>query len=349
MHGDNLRPIQRVTNQIVPQNISDLERLATAFAASGMFKDARTMGQALVKMMAGQEFGIGPYAAMTGIYIVDGKPTMAATTIGGIIKKSGKYDYKIVTLDDTQCSLDFYEHGEKVGNSTFTMSDAAKAGLTANATYKKYPRNMLLSRALTNGARWYTPDVFGGAVYTPDEINQTIELNARGEVVNVEALTVAPVSPPQAEIVAPPERKPITNVALKALYESAPFDSDKPKLGAWLESSGIAPGLSSGRKLTAQESIVAEDTLRAMIENANADANAAPPEPDEAPLPVVEKVGISAGQRMRIMAMFNSAGITDDHDRHAYAERILGKGKGSTKTWTESDYARVSDALEGKA
>lgn len=30
---------------------------------------------------------------------------------------------------------------------------------------------MLLSRALTNGARWYCPDVFNGPIYTPEELS----------------------------------------------------------------------------------------------------------------------------------------------------------------------------------
>jgi hypothetical protein len=31
---------------------------------------------------------------------------------------------------------------------------------------------MLFARALTNGARFYCPDIFGGAVYTPEELGE---------------------------------------------------------------------------------------------------------------------------------------------------------------------------------
>ena len=47
--------------------------------------------------------------------------------------------------------------------------------------YKGFARNMLFARAMSNGARWFTPDVFGGPVYTPDELGA--EVNEQGEVV----------------------------------------------------------------------------------------------------------------------------------------------------------------------
>jgi hypothetical protein len=31
---------------------------------------------------------------------------------------------------------------------------------------------MLYARALSNGAKWYCPDVFGGPIYTPDELGR---------------------------------------------------------------------------------------------------------------------------------------------------------------------------------
>jgi hypothetical protein len=51
------------------------------------------------------------------------------------------------------------------------MQDAQAAGLTGKDNWRKFPRNMLFARALSNGVRWYAPDIFNGAtVYTPDEL-----------------------------------------------------------------------------------------------------------------------------------------------------------------------------------
>jgi hypothetical protein len=51
------------------------------------------------------------------------------------------------------------------------MDDAGLAGLAGKDNWKKYPKNMLFARAISNGQKWFVPDAFNGAtVYTPDEL-----------------------------------------------------------------------------------------------------------------------------------------------------------------------------------
>lgn len=150
-------------------------RLAEAFVKSGFFKDSRDAAQAIVKIQAGRELGFGPMASMQGVYIVQGKVTLSANLLGAAIKTSGRYNYRVVEHDDSVCTIDFYENGEKIGTSTFTIKDADRAGLMNNPTWKKYARNMLFARALSNGARWHCPDVFGGPLYTPEELGADVD------------------------------------------------------------------------------------------------------------------------------------------------------------------------------
>lgn len=156
-------------NQIstIKMPVNDIMLMAKTFAESGMFIDAKLMGQAFVKIQAGQEIGIPPFAAMSGIHIIQGKPTIGAGLIASTVKGSGKYDYKVVKLDDKICSLDFYQGKENIGNSTFTIEEAKKAG-TKNID--KFPKNMLFARAISNGVKWFCPDVFSGPIYTPEEM-----------------------------------------------------------------------------------------------------------------------------------------------------------------------------------
>jgi len=154
-----------VTVQQLP--IAELMSLAKAFAESGMFADTKSAAQAIVKIQAGQEIGIPPFAAMTGIHIIQGKPTIGAGLIASRVKGSGKYDYKVIEASDKNCSIDFYQGKEKIGNSSFSIEDAKKA-LTKNID--KFPKNMLFARAISNGVKWYCPDVFSGPVYTPEEM-----------------------------------------------------------------------------------------------------------------------------------------------------------------------------------
>jgi hypothetical protein len=147
--------------------ISELMNLAKAFAESGMFADTKSAAQAIVKIQAGQEIGIPPFAAMTGIHIIQGKPTIGAGLIASRLKGSGKYDYRVIEGSEKVCSIDFYQGNTKIGNSTFTIEDAKKA-LTKNID--KFPKNMLFARAISNGVKWYCPDVFSGPVYVPEEM-----------------------------------------------------------------------------------------------------------------------------------------------------------------------------------
>lgn len=163
-------------NSLVKQSqmpVTEIMSIAKAFAESGMFPDTKQAAQAIVKIQAGQELGIAPFAAMTGIHIIQGRPTIGAGLIASKIKSSGKYDYEVKEMSDTNCSLDFYQGKKLIGNSSFSIADAKKAG-TKNMD--KFPKNMLFARAISNGVKWYTPDVFQGPVYTPEEMQvETVE------------------------------------------------------------------------------------------------------------------------------------------------------------------------------
>jgi len=56
--------------------------ISQSFAESGMFPDIKSAAQAAVKIQAGKEFGIQPFASMTGIHIIAGKPVIGAKAGG---------------------------------------------------------------------------------------------------------------------------------------------------------------------------------------------------------------------------------------------------------------------------
>lgn len=160
-----------------------MQRMAKAMVASNYFSDVRDVAQAIVKIQAGSELGIPPFAALTGIHVIKNKPVLGANLIATLIKSDARYDYRVDELGNERCVLSFYENGEKVGESSFTIEEARKAGVGNTQPPGKpakmidmYPRNMLFSRAISNGARWFTPGIFGGAtVYTPDEMDTDVD------------------------------------------------------------------------------------------------------------------------------------------------------------------------------
>lgn len=151
---------------------TEIMNIGKAFAESGMFPDIKSAAQAVVKIQAGAEMGIPPFAAMSGIHIIQGKPTIGAGLMAANVKASNKYDYKVIEQTDKVCSIDFYKGKEKLGNSTFTIEDARKA---QTKNLDKFPKNMLFARAISNGVKFYTPDVFSGPVYTPEEFDMVTQ------------------------------------------------------------------------------------------------------------------------------------------------------------------------------
>lgn len=165
-----------IPNQQAPLiSLEETTTLGSLLAKSGYFQDARDMAQAVVKVLAGRELGFGPIMSMTGIYIVKGRVTLSANLMAAAIKRSGKYTFRVRELSDKACKLEFFEQGQSLGESGFTMEDAKAAKLAGGDNWTHYPRNMLFARALSNGAKWYCPDIFGGPVYTPDELG--VEVN----------------------------------------------------------------------------------------------------------------------------------------------------------------------------
>lgn len=173
--------------------LDEYQRFAKLLVAAGVCKGEKegpevALAKAVLKIQYGAEVGLHPIQAISGCYVVHGSVGMGATTIAGLIKRSGKYRYEVRAHNDKGCSIEFFE---LVGDawvscgpeSVFTVEDAKAAGLTNNQSWTKYPRNMVFARAMTNGARWYCSDVFGGPVYTPDELGDDT-VTVEGEVID---------------------------------------------------------------------------------------------------------------------------------------------------------------------
>jgi len=165
-----------MTTDLAVRDLNEVLTLGKTLAAAGYFSDAKDAAQAAVKVLAGSELGIGPVASMTGIYIVKGRVTMSANLMAAQIKRSGRYNYRVATMQNDLVSIVFYEGKDEIGTSSFSRADAEAAGLwNSSDPWRKTPRNMLFARAMSNGARWFCPDIFSGPVYTPDELDVSIE------------------------------------------------------------------------------------------------------------------------------------------------------------------------------
>ncbi|WP_439946488.1 hypothetical protein [Streptomyces sp. BBFR109] len=203
------------------KSLDDIKRLSTIFIESGMFKGDKSLSlkqqlyQAGVKIIAGVEFGIQPFAAMRGINIINGNAEMSANLMAAKVKKHPKYDYKVKQWDKEGCVLVFYEipypgaprkEWYELGESSFDQEDAVTAQLAGGNNWKKFARNMYFARAMSNGVRIHCPDVFYGApVYVEGEISGEFETKGEAAVEEEPADKPTKAEPQEGEIIEPDE------------------------------------------------------------------------------------------------------------------------------------------------
>jgi hypothetical protein len=221
---------------VVYERMAELQTAANAMHASGYFGDVKSQAQAMVKVMAGAEIGLPPFASMTGIHVVQGKPVIGSNLIATLVKNDPRYDYRVKQADDTACVIQWYEGGKLVGESSFTRQEAAagnvdkswdkdKSAWKEKATWKAFPSDMLFARAISRGARRYAPGIFGGApIYTPDEMG--VDTDEDGHIVQGEVINVTPPAPPQPRPAQPPPPANGKTAAKPATDLGPPSDED---------------------------------------------------------------------------------------------------------------------------
>lgn len=179
------------------RNVADLHALARIFAQSGMFGvvNDQTIAKCSIQLLAGMEAGFTPFASITGIYVVNGRPGFSAQLLAQSIKRHPRYDYRVREKTADECRIEFFQDGQSCGVETFTMEMATRAGLNqGRGPWKQYPEAMLFARALTAGMRTHCPDALGGhTAYTPEELGaQNVDADGMVTVTDVTVTAAAP-------------------------------------------------------------------------------------------------------------------------------------------------------------
>ncbi len=194
-----------VRHDQVVASLDDVQRTAKLLAMSNYF-DAKgdsvtAIAQIATKILAGREMGYGPFASVQGIHVIQGKPVISANLMAAAVKRSGRYDYRVRKLDTDGCEIEFFQRNgdklESVGKSAFLQTDAKAAGLLNKDNWQKFARNMYFARAMSNGIRFFCPDVFdGNTAYTPDELGAAED--ADGNVIDVTPIATKSDAPATA-------------------------------------------------------------------------------------------------------------------------------------------------------
>jgi hypothetical protein len=178
------RPIETLDGAYrMAQNLALAQLLPTALR--GKPSDVFAM------ILYGQDLGLSPMQAIQGIYVVEGRPSLAAQTWLALARRDG-HRIEVVSHSGTECTVKLTrgDTGE-IHTSTYTLEDAVAAGrvtvkegkpVARSQTGKVLPweahtKSMLLARAVSAGCRFLMPEIALG-FYTPDEAEEAAEAEA---------------------------------------------------------------------------------------------------------------------------------------------------------------------------
>lgn len=160
-----------------PATINDQIALAKELASSNLLPEQYRQKPAnlLWAVQYAQALGVHPMTAVTGIAVINGKPTASAQLIGGLVRRAG---HKLrVESTDTKAVATLI----RADDPTFefrvewTMDRARKAGLGGRGPWQQYPAAMLAARAITEVARMGAPEALFGIIYTAEELGADVD------------------------------------------------------------------------------------------------------------------------------------------------------------------------------
>lgn len=156
-----------------PSTLDESMMLAERLAKSNLTpRQLRNPADVFVVLAYGDALGLKAMQALQQIHVIDGKPSLSADLIVGLVKRSPVCEY-FMLVESTAESATFktQRRGEPEPTSyTYSIADAKRAGLLGKRNWQQHPAAMLRARCSAALARAVYQDVAGG-LYDPDELD----------------------------------------------------------------------------------------------------------------------------------------------------------------------------------
>ncbi|MGW1533926.1 hypothetical protein [Streptomyces aureus] len=163
----------------LPDMVRYAEQLSNANLLPGQYR--RQPANVLYAMEYGRTLGITPIAAITGIHVIEGKPSASAALISGLVRQAGhklrvtgngqSATAQIIRSDDPEFTYSVTWELRRNANGN---PSAEEAGLLNKDVWKKYAASMLKARAISQVARDACEEVLFGLHYTPEELSANV-------------------------------------------------------------------------------------------------------------------------------------------------------------------------------
>jgi hypothetical protein len=206
---ENPRPSVAIDDNgmLRPRSIEEAFRVATAFHKSGLLPQRYNSPEmVLTAMQLALELRLQPLTAMRQIAVINGTPSLYGDLPLSLCYASGKLEWiKEVWLDKdgNVISLDAKNLNapvaaavcrlKRVGDpevleTSFTMAEAAAAGLANKDIWKAYPKRMLRFRARQAGLKDKFPDVLNGIAVAEYDFHESPPMDHQAPIVTAQPL-----------------------------------------------------------------------------------------------------------------------------------------------------------------
>lgn len=235
-------PTRAVARYDGPRTIDELVRYSQVMAdgTSVLPKQFRQQpGAILFAVEYAKALDVSPVTAITGMHVIDGKPTASAGLISALIRRAGhklrvkltgtyeagdlKAVATIVRSDDPDETYESVWTLERAERALLVKRRPDRPGYMAvksGSAWDTYPESMLKARALTEVARDAAEDVLLGVHYTPEELGADVD--GSGDPVRVQSERVDEPSQPAPS---PPRQEPTPDPAPQAPVQESPADT----------------------------------------------------------------------------------------------------------------------------
>lgn len=124
-------------------------------------------------ILAGQELGLPPMAALRSIDVIQGTPGLRAHAMRGLVQSHG-HQIQVVESTDERCVVRGRRRGEDDWQQVeWTIDRAKRLGLTGKDQWQRQPRTMLVARATGEMCRLIASDVLYAMPYATEELDAT--------------------------------------------------------------------------------------------------------------------------------------------------------------------------------
>lgn len=193
-----------------PASLPEKMQYARAFAESGLLPGQyrKQPANLLYALEYAESLGLHPMAAITGIHVIEGKPSASSALISALVRRAGhrlrvqgddrRAVAQIIRSDDPEFTFE----------AVWTLERAEQSGLVQIRDGRPYARSkrngeplpwerftaaMLKARAITEVARAACEEALSGLHYTPEELGARVD--ADGEPVEAEVQQLRRVQP----------------------------------------------------------------------------------------------------------------------------------------------------------